>query len=69
MRSRQPGDALRQLRRDTADLLNPARSASPAKCPDTQVKICGITRLADARYCAGAGADYLGFIQYPDSPR
>ena len=24
MRSRQPGDALRQLRRDTADLLNPA---------------------------------------------
>ena len=35
----------------------------------TKVKICGITRLADARYCAGAGADYLGFIQYPDSPR
>ncbi len=37
--------------------------------PPTKVKICGITRLADARYCAGAGADYLGFIQYPDSPR
>ncbi|MEP0548419.1 MAG: phosphoribosylanthranilate isomerase [Rhodothermales bacterium] len=35
----------------------------------TKVKICGITQLADARYCAGAGADYLGFIQYPDSPR
>ena len=35
----------------------------------TRVKICGITQLADARYCAGAGADYLGFIQYPDSPR
>ena len=35
----------------------------------TQVKICGITSLADARYCAGAGADYLGFVQYPESPR
>lgn len=35
----------------------------------TRVKICGITTLADARYCAGAGVDYLGFIQYPPSPR
>ncbi len=35
----------------------------------TKIKICGITSLADARYCAGAGVDYLGFIQYPESPR
>ncbi|MDZ4699822.1 MAG: phosphoribosylanthranilate isomerase [Rhodothermales bacterium] len=35
----------------------------------TRVKICGITTLADARYCAGAGVDYLGFIQHPPSPR
>lgn len=35
----------------------------------TRVKICGITTLEDARYCAAAGADYLGFIQYPESPR
>ena len=34
-----------------------------------KVKICGITTLADARFCAGAGADYLGYIQYPPSPR
>jgi phosphoribosylanthranilate isomerase len=34
-----------------------------------RVKICGITNLADARYCAGAGADYLGFIQSESSPR
>ncbi|MEM6336681.1 MAG: phosphoribosylanthranilate isomerase, partial [Bacteroidota bacterium] len=34
-----------------------------------KLKICGITTLEDARYCAAAGADYLGFIQYPESPR
>ena len=34
-----------------------------------KLKICGITELEDARYCAGAGADYLGFIQHEASPR
>lgn len=44
--------------------------ASPALRPmPLRVKICGLTNLGDARYCAGAGADYLGFIQYPPSPR
>jgi len=33
------------------------------------VKICGITTLEDARFCAGLGADFLGFIQHPESPR
>ena len=36
---------------------------------DLKLKICGITKLEDARYCAGAGADYLGFIQHEPSPR
>jgi len=35
----------------------------------TRLKICGITTLADARFCAAAGADYLGFVQYEESPR
>jgi len=35
----------------------------------TQIKICGITNLADARYASGAGADFLGFVQYSGSPR
>lgn len=34
-----------------------------------QVKICGTTNLADARYCAAAGADYLGFVLHGPSPR
>jgi phosphoribosylanthranilate isomerase len=34
-----------------------------------KLKICGITRLEDARYAAAAGADHLGFIQHPASPR
>ena len=34
-----------------------------------ELKVCGITELEDARYLAGAGADYLGFIQHEESPR
>lgn len=33
------------------------------------VKVCGLTRPEDARLCARAGADLLGFIFHPASPR
>jgi phosphoribosylanthranilate isomerase len=35
----------------------------------TRIKICGITRLEDALLAADQGADYLGFVFVPSTPR
>lgn len=35
----------------------------------TRVKICGITRVEDACAVVDSGADALGLVFYPDSPR
>ena len=37
--------------------------------PRTRVKICGITRAEDAGAVVAYGADALGLVFYPDSPR
>ena len=35
----------------------------------TRIKICGLTRVEDVQVAVEAGADALGFVFYPDSPR
>ena len=35
----------------------------------TRIKICGITREEDLAAAVAAGADALGFVFYPPSPR
>jgi phosphoribosylanthranilate isomerase len=35
----------------------------------TKIKICGMTRFEDVLFCAEAGADFLGMIFIPSTPR
>lgn len=35
----------------------------------TEIKICGLTNIDDARYALDLGVDYLGCVLYPKSPR
>ncbi len=37
--------------------------------PRTRIKICGLTREQDVDAAVEAGADAVGFVLYPASPR
>lgn len=47
----------------------PFGSLSLAPNEHVQIKICGITTVNDAMICANYGADALGLVFYPRSPR
>ena len=44
-------------------------AAHPPPSPRTRIKICGITREQDLDAAVEAGADAVGFVLYPKSPR
>ena len=44
-------------------------AVAPAPPRRTLVKVCGLTRLEDARVAIEAGADWLGFVVAGESPR
>lgn len=47
----------------------PGGGQDPPTVSPPRVKICGLTRRADAAFAAQAGADYLGVILVPGTPR
>ena len=60
-----PGAALEQLLEDSAV----PRSTSARGSGRVAIKICGITTADDARLAVAAGADAIGFVFWPKSPR
>lgn len=44
-------------------------NASPTSSNRVQIKVCGLTRAAEALACVEAGVDAVGLVFYPPSPR
>lgn len=49
--------------------LSPETPMRERACPRVQIKICGLTRPDEAAACAALGADAIGMIFHPPSPR
>jgi indole-3-glycerol phosphate synthase/phosphoribosylanthranilate isomerase len=51
------------------DLIRGASSPAEAAPPRVALKVCGITSVEDALLAAGCGADAVGLVLWPGSPR
>ena len=49
--------------------MAPNDQPSAASSSRVQIKVCGLTRVADAQACLEAGVDAIGLVFYPPSPR
>ena len=67
MGEKKSGDKLKD-EIDTDTLLNTTRFFKTGN-KSARVKICGLTTVKEAMACVEAGADAIGFVFYPKSPR
>ncbi|MCM3352146.1 hypothetical protein M3616_23615, partial [Bacillus velezensis] len=53
----------------TEHAVSSSTSAAAGLAPRTRIKLCGLSRPEDVLHAAALGADAIGLVFYPKSPR